>query len=131
GLRQALLAGLEVRLRPFHRGFARCQIARFRRCGSRALEVLREGIPPVGLGLELGLRAGEFGLEFDLAALKGLVGRMQRLLEAVDRLGALRNLAGWGLTQFASLVELLRLRVLSRLIPSYKLFLALPQCFFV
>ena len=125
-LRQALLAGLEVRLRLFHRGFTRCQIARFRRCGSRALEVLREGIPPVGLGLELGLDAGEFGLEFDLAALKGLVGRMQRRLEAVDRLVALRNLAVAGLKKFASFVEFLRMRLLSRLFPFYNLFFRLP-----
>src|SRR2546428_13367837 len=58
---------------------------------------LRERVRPVGLGLELGLRTREFGLEFDLAALEGPVCRMQRFLEPVERLVPLRNLAVAGL----------------------------------
>jgi len=51
---------------------------------------------------------------------------MQRLLEAVDRLVALRNLAVAGLKKFASFVEFLRMRLFSRLFPFYNLFFRLP-----
>src|SRR2546422_446732 len=126
-LHQALLAGLEVRFRLLDRGFTGRQLGGFRGSGARRLETLCKRVRPMGLGLKLGLRASEFGLEFDLAALESPVRRMQRFLEPVDRLVPLRNLAVASLKKFASFVEFLRVRLLSRLFPLCELFLRLLQ----
>ena len=68
----------------------------------------------MGFRLELRLRAGEFRLEFDFAALQPVIRRMQRFLELVGLFVPLRNLAVSGLKKFACFVELNGMRLISR-----------------
>src|SRR3989441_7667679 len=100
---------------------------RLRHVLSRCVEIFLEGAGPVRLRLEGGLGPRDLGLEFEFAALPRFVRRLKGSPQALDFLGALRNLPGSGLEEFPAVVDLARPGLVPRLRLSRELILGLPK----
>src|SRR2546422_742134 len=100
---------------------------RLRHVLSGCVAIFLEGAGPVRLRLKPGLGPRALGLEFEFAALPRFVRRLKGSPQALDFLGALRNLPGSGLEEFPAVVDLARPGLVPRLRLSRELILGLPK----